>query len=502
MAVVRKVGRGGIFLVHQSSRDATHMNASAPRIILLLAFMGATSFAQQPPSDAQVLDEVAVTGSREIERSRDRNVLLARANNVTLRVEGKVGVELNLAKDHDVVAFRRASAARQLPDEGSDLAKANRRLHLELLPDRLLASWPYVGDAAYVLAPHVDETDGVPAYIPFGADIALVNLDYLAIRDREFKTRISLPNAMHPQTRKCESELAIYDFWPQGANPYILTGNSLQNCARAAKGREGDLLFAEDVPLEIKQAVHELYDPIESRMAARMGSEPGNMFVAWWPDSPRDGYRLQLSWNRNSLLLLKGSRWGAGIDPQQRESLRSSFMREQIRRRIREDDWPGPFTRAASDYLLLLTLSREVHGTRARLIHELPAWLDGCARGLPRQARTDNLEDDVPSLECGLVLQFVYDAVARSKPAGKQDIYVIWRRLLDASRRAGHSGATPSEFLASSMEARRIVRGLVDGGMDWTKFAADFDGIGVKLDVVSDGASPAFKVRWLEHFSD
>jgi hypothetical protein len=462
----------------------------------------ATAGAPAAARPGEELEEVIVPGPRERTRARDRNVLLPRSNNVTLRVEDEVGVELNLAKEQDVVAFRRASAARQLPEPGSELAKANRRLRLELLPDRLLASWPYVGDAAYLLAAHVDEADGVPAYIPFGAGTALVNLDYLRIRDSQFKTRIVLPNAMHPQTRKCESELAIYDFWPEGANPYILAGNSLRNCARAVRRREGALLFAEDFPIELKHAVLEIQDPIESRMAARLGSEPGNMFIAWWPESPHDGYLLQPSWNRNSLLLFNGSRWRGGMDIAQQESLRISFMREQIQRRIREDDWPGPFTRAAVNYLLMLTRSEEVRGTRQRLSEELPAWLDGCARRLPRRAQTDNLEDDVSSLECGLVLQFVYDAVARSQSAGKQNIYDTWRKLLGASLRAGKSGATPFEFLASSTDARRIVRGLVDGGMDWTEFVAALDGIGVKLDVIAGGALPAFEVRSLKYFDD
>jgi hypothetical protein len=111
-------------------------------------------------------------------------------------------------------------------------------------------------------------------------------------------------------------------------------------------------------------------------------------------------------------------------------------------------------------------------------------------------------EEDVSSLECGLLLQFVYDAVARYESAGGQNIYSIWRRLLDASFRQGRSGTTPADFLASSIEAGRIAQGLMDGSINWSNFAEALDGVGVKIDAISGGASPTLKVRSLEHFQD
>jgi hypothetical protein len=375
-------------------------------------------------------------------------------------------------------------------------------LGLELQPDHLELTGPWIREAAYQLAANIDEADGVPAHIPFGRGVALLNLDHVSIREGSTRTRIAMTNVMHPQTRRCEPAVSIFDFWPDGANPYILLGNSMGSCERAVRRREGDLLFAESFPGELKQVVQELHDPIASRLANRLGSEPGNMFVAWWPDSPHDGYRLQLSWNRNSLLLFNGSDWQRGIDAGQRESLRLSLMREQIARRIRESDWPGPFTQAAVSYLLLVTRSGEDSTTPQRLSEELPTWIVGCAADMQGRRTTARGEEDVSSLECGLLLQFVYDAVARYESAGGQNIYSIWRRLLDASFRQGRSGTTPADFLASSIEAGRIAQGLMDGSINWSKFAEALDGVGVKIDAISGGASPTLKVRSLEHFQD
>jgi hypothetical protein len=154
------------------------------------------------------------------------------------------------------------------------------------------------------------------------------------------------------------------------------------------------------------------------------------------------------------------------------------------------------------DYLLLLTRSDEDQATSRRLSQQLPTWLTACAGQL--QARTDaaDRDADVSSVECGMVLQFVYDAVARSRSAGGQNIYSIWRKLLRESFRRGASGATPAEFLASSADARHICQGLMDGSMDWPRFAGELGQVGVRLTVIPGGSAPEFEVRLLEHFGE
>jgi hypothetical protein len=45
------------------------------------------------------------------------------------------------------------------------------------------------------------------------------------------------------------------------------------------------------------------------------------------------------------------------------------------------------------------------------------------------------------------------------------------------------------------------VQGLLDGGsVDWTRLAAELDGLGVKLRISQDGAGPAVDVLSLAHF--
>jgi hypothetical protein len=477
------------------------MTAPALRIVVLLACVGATSAAQPPPSATEILEDVTVTTPQERERERGPRVAMPGANDVTVRLDKTLDVGFRIAREQAQVVFRRSSAARRLPEIRAGNFNVNGNLRLELLPDRLIAlSRPWIRAAGYVLAANVDESDGAPAHITFGAGIALVNLDHVSMLDSQRKTSITVSNVMHPQTRKCVRDLGIYDFWSEGTNPYVLLATSQRDCDRAVQRREGDLLFAEDVPGKLRQAVQELYDPIASRVTTRLGSEPGTMFVAWWPGSPHNGYRLKLSWNRNSLLLFNGSGWQQGIDAAQRDALRLSLTREQIQRRIR--DWPGPFTQSAVNYLLLLTYSGEGHTTSQRLNQELPTWINGCAGWLQQRRNAGNRGEDVYSLECGLLLQFVYDAVARSRSAGKRDIYDTWRTLLDESFRRGQSGAKPADFLASSSDARRIAQGLLDGNMDWPGFAAALNDVGVKLNAVSGVTSPAFEVRLLEHFGD
>ena len=77
-----------------------------------------------------------------------------------------------------------------------------------------------------------------------------------------------------------------------------------------------------------------------------------------------------------------------------------------------------------------------------------------------------------------------------------------WRRLLNASFRRGESAAKPEDFLGSSQEARRIAQGLLDGSVDWTRFAAELDRLGVKLRLSQDGPEPAVTVLSLDHFDD
>lgn len=479
------------------------MTAQVLRILAVLAFMGAASAAQQSPSQsaAQTLDDVNVAGPPERDRQSGPATRLKNPNQARVLLQEALRVELSLFQEQTQVVFRRKSTARRLPASGT--RNFGVTLQLELLPDRIVAlKKPWISSVQYFLDAGVGEADGMPAHIPFGPDAALVNLEYLGLRDSGREMSISLWTAIHPQTRQCERTITVGEFWPEGISPYILLGNSLRKCRQVVEDRNGDLLFAGNIPARLEQELLELYDPIASRLSNRLGSEPGNLFVALWEDSPDADYRLEPGWGRNNLLLFKGAGWEQGLDAVQRDTLREAFMREQIQRRIRESDWPGPFTQSAVRYLLLLTSSTEEHETSYRLGQALPGWMSRCATRLGARAGTRTGDPDVSSVECGLLLQFVYDAVARAESSGKQTIYDTWRRLLDESYARKQSGVKPAEFLASSDSARRIAQGLVEGDMEWSQFAAALDKVGVKLEVATGAASPEHEVVSLENFLD
>jgi hypothetical protein len=471
--------------------------------LVTLACVAATSVAQQSPADSQTLDEVTVAGPKDRERQRGPRVDLANPNSLMVKLDGTVNVQLRVPQAQPQVVFRRKSNSRQLPGDENGLSRVNRASRLELLPDRLIAAKaPWLAEAWFMVAANIDEADGIPAHISFGTNVALLNLDYVGLRDANRKARIGLENAMHPQTKECEAIQWIGDLWPDGTNAYVLIGKSRRDCLRVTRAREGDMLFAEDIPDDLRQAIRELYDPIASRLANHLGSEPGNMFIASEPGSTRASFQLQVGWNRNSLLLLHGIRWQQGIDVVQQASLRVAFMREQILRRIREADWPGPFTQAAASYLLLLARGEDNHTTEQLLMQELPSWIGACARRIRQVGGMGTPKPDVSSIECGLVLQFTYDAVMRFRSEGKQNAFTLWRKLLDESFRRGKSGVTPEAFLASSGDAQRIAQGLLGGSIDWEAFTAALTGVGVNLQMVGDRAAPNFELQSLQHFPE
>jgi hypothetical protein len=99
-------------------------------------------------------------------------------------------------------------------------------------------------------------------------------------------------------------------------------------------------------------------------------------------------------------------------------------------------------------------------------------------------------------------VQFVYDAVARAGSAGGESLYDTWRDLLTASYQRGDSGAQTADFLRTSRAAQRIVAGLLDGNVDWTRFAAELADHGVQLRVEQDASGMSVAVLSLDGFRD
>lgn len=462
------------------------------RAALLLAGLATTALTEEArtPPALESLDEVSVVNEQERQRQNPRARVLYGPDTVAIRRAGVTTVRLRPAEAQREIRFRRESVAR-LPTR-----LVVRPMTLQ--SDRLTAgAGPSIANVALELAAGIDEADGLPALVPFGARTSLINLEYLRLRDTDRATAFNVSFALDPESRKCLSSLDLVDSEIYTPYRFILLGDRLGDCQSAVKNRESDLLFADGVPEPLKQHLRDIYQPVYSHFAARLGSEPALMFVVWRPESSRDDFRLELGWSRTRLLVFNGATWEKGVDPRQQDELWKALALEQIKRRLTAS--PDAFTQAAVNYLFLLAEAERNHTTRAWLTTALPGWISSCARDM-ETSRTTAKTTNGYSLGCGLVLQFVYDAATRARSGGKDTVHVAWRTLLAESYRRNEFGVQPKAFLDSSGDALRIMQVLLGSTIDWSRFGSELDRIGVRLRITQP--QPTISVQSLPHFRD
>jgi hypothetical protein len=467
--------------------------------LLLMAGVAAAVLAGEARNSAadETLDEVTVRGEKE--REKQRSPVRRRGEQWyysfgVKRGGGSNEVLLFVVEPTPEVRFRQSSQARRLDREKGQL------LGYRMVGDRLIGFSNSQGKVVFFLDDDVDETQGVPASIRFGLHAALIDLEYLRLRDTKAETRISVYNGLEPVSRNCQPLLRFIDDDEEAVNRFVLATDSMGDCLRIARGRDGDLLFADGLPEGLRQAVTGIYEPVASRIANKLGSEPGLVYVAWRPDVARVRVRYERSWDRSSLLLVEGLTWQEEL-LLRREELTAAFTADQIQRRFRQVDNPGPMTTSTERYLRALATAEQQQNVNGWLAESLPGWITDCAHDVGGRAMPVGRRE-VPSVRCGLLIQFVYDAVARAKSPGRERLWDVWRRLLRASYRNGRSGATSAEFLASSREANGIVRGLLDGSVDWNQFATDLERIGVRLRVNMDAQPMQVAVVSLANFKE
>lgn len=472
--------------------------------VLLPACMAAVlTSAATPPAAVETLEEISIPAETERERERRASRVAAPSYVFTIRRgNGVTKVELVLRRLQPQVRFRHGSSARRLAPE---IAPTGISMNAFQVSGEVLKGFDKSSAlAALALDDNVGEVDGIPASLEFGPHSSLVNLEYLRLSGAGRQTAFSLTYAINPQTRRCERQLSLLDdVAEEKRNRFVLVNDSLEQCQRTGARREGgDLLFAEDLPEQLRQDVLALYGPIAVGIANRLGSEPGLLLVGWWPESPYDGATFVPSWDRNSLLLFHGASWQQGLGPQLQGALRLRFENEQIERRLLQPGKYHALTESAIRYLLALYTAEQARSTGSWLAASLPGWIEACARQLDGRSVAAARGQDLASIDCGLVVQFVYDAVARARSAGRASLFDTWRQLLDTSFRRRQDGANPEDFLASSGSARRIVQSLLEGAADWQRFAADLDGLGVKLRIAGDAPAITTAVLSLAHFRD
>jgi hypothetical protein len=348
----------------------------------------------------------------------------------------------------------------------------------------------------------MDEADGLPALIPINATTSLFNFDYARLDNSTQPLIATLKNVMDPETRRCASELRLGNAAEDFHDRFVLLGKTFGDCDRTVNRREADLIFADAVPQRLRQELRSFYDPVYIQLIRDLGSDSGSVFVIWRPDSPRNEFRLVRSLNRTSLLVFNGPSWEHGFTAQQRDALWEAVAQEQILRRIPEQVRADAVTAAATDYLLKLARAERQQTTISMLTTEVPEWIAACARAMSLRSSTTNAPRGVLSYDCGLVVQFVYDAIARANSKGEDTVMRTWRTLLaDADRRKQNTESS-SAFLDSSAEARHIVQDLLNGVMDWTAFALELARFGVQLRVTPGQLAPSVQVQSLPDFRD
>lgn len=452
------------------------------------------------PPAPDLLEEVVAEGERErtLKAQTPRQIngpdLISVTRNSTATGNGMIRVRIQPHTPQSELRFR-ASDARQLP--------SGARPTMELQQDRLTARIkPPIRDVTLEFATGVDEADGLPALIRINERASLFNVDYVRLLNSRQPLMATLRNVMNPETRRCESALRLGDGGDEFHDRFVLLGDRFGDCNRTIKGREGDLVFADTVPDHVRQELHDFYDPIYNRFSHDLGSEPGVVFVIWRPESPRNDFRFVRSLNRTSLLVLNGPSWNGSFTAQQRDALWEEVAQEQILRRIRWQGQSDAITEAAVDYLLKLARAERQHDTVRRLTTELPEWISACHRAMSLQASVANAPRNIISHDCGLVLQFVHDAVARGNSRGEDTVKRTWRNLLADALRRGLNYVSATAFLQLPGEANRIAQGLQSGAMDWNFFAAELGKVGVQVQVTPGRLAPSVLVLSLTNFHD
>jgi hypothetical protein len=388
----------------------------------------------------------------------------------------------------------RASDARQLAEGGNSLLRLER--------DRLTKDGANIATFTLEFNAGMEEADGLPALIPINATTSLFNFDYARLENSNQPLTVTLKNAMDPQTQRCGEEVHLGIGAEDFHDHFILLGDGVGDCNRTVKSRETDLIFADAVPQHLRQELRDLHGPVFNQFSRNLGSEPGTVFVIWLPEAAGNDLRLVRGLSKTSLLVFNGPAWEHGFSAQQRDALWEEIAREQMLRRIPEPARTDAATQAAADYLLKLARAERQQATISLLTTEVPEWISACARAMRFQSGVANGPGDMVSYDCGLVVQFVYDAVVRAKSKGQDTVMRTWRTLLAESKRRRRPSVKPSVFLDSSAEARRIVQGLLSGATDWSAFAVEMDKLGVQLLATPGWLAPSVEVQSLAHFRD
>lgn len=450
---------------------------------------------ETPEAPDELVDENE--GERRLQNRSPRQMVYADVANVmrsgSTSANGSIRVQIQPYTPQREIRLR-SSDARQLVEGANS--------QLQLLQVRLTTTGSPIRSAGLEFTVGVDEKDGLPAVIRVNQTTSLFNFDYVRLENSKQPLIATLTNAMDPETHRCKGELSLGIGAEDFHDRFLLLGNSFGYCDRIIKSRQGDLVFADVVPQQLRSDLRDLYDEVSKELSSSLGVTPGIVFVIWRPESSRNDVRFVRSLGTTNVLFFNGRSWAQGLTAQQREALWEDVAQEQILRRIPEQVRSDTITQAAIDYLLKLARAERQHATLSLMNTELPEWVAACARAISRRTGTANASRDDFSHECSLVVQFVHDAVTRAKSSGAETVMSTWRTVLASATRRKQSETLSTAFLHSSDGARRIVQRLLNGATDWVALAKDLEEYGVQLRVTIGPLATSVEVQSMANFRD
>lgn len=321
------------------------------------------------------------------------------------------------------------------------------------------------------------------ALFTMGARSSVIDLRALLPQSPAVAFRVR--NAFDAHSRACVDELVLEGDGASTGAWFVVVSTSRDACQQTIRG--GDVtLLAEDAPAQLQAVTERELVGAHRRLAEKLGrplDAPPTLILAHRGRASGGVTRVQRSADTVVLAALEGDSW---IDPNARQANALAFS---ITRAL-APAWlvgivvppPEPLrvghwlADGAAQYLAMV--DRQMQGAE---IHAAPAGrmmladIGLCSIRVEAplgRSPSAALPVDRDPLGCGLLVQFVYDAVTRAETAGLRTIFDVWADVLAEA----DGGPIDTEtFLAMNERARAAVAGLVYGP------AADFDGIAAAL---------------------
>jgi hypothetical protein len=363
------------------------------------------------------------------------------------------------------------------------------------LQDKRIASTTGSPFSAASVSIEPAERTALSLFVTMGARSSVIDLRLL-LPSAAGEVSFEVQNAFDVRARACVDELRLEgtDAPPSGrATGWLVVASTSRDACRAA-ARDGDLTFlAEDAPAQLQAIAVEQFASAYRRLSEKLGrplDPPPVLILAHKGRSGGGVMGIRTGLDSVVLASLEGDSWTA---PNSRSASRlgSSLTRALAPYWLAGVIVPPPeplrvghwLADGAAQYLAMLdsqSLGEEVYPEPAGRM--VLADIELCSRQVeaPFVPRAVAVPVESDPLKCGLLIQFVYDAITRAETAGQRTIFDLWADVLaDAD-----GGPIEAEsFLGTNERARAAVAGLVYGP------AADFEGVTTTLRTAGIDAS-------------